>query len=44
MRIRGYESLPGSVNTPLKNAQIETTRDITGDEELYLSTQKNSGR
>jgi len=32
--------LPGSVDTPLKNSQIETTRDITGNKEEYLDTKK----
>ena len=38
--VRVHDILPGSVDTPLKNSQIETTRDITGDEELYLDTKK----
>jgi len=38
--IRVHDILPGSVNTPLKNAQIETTRDLTGNEEEYSDTKK----
>ncbi len=38
--IRVHDILPGSVNTPLKNAQIETTRDITGNKEEYSDTKK----
>ena len=35
--IRVHDILPGSVDTPLKNAQIETTRDITGNEKEYTN-------
>ncbi|MEC7871275.1 MAG: SDR family NAD(P)-dependent oxidoreductase [Chloroflexota bacterium] len=38
--IRVHDILPGSVDTPLKNSQIETTRDITGNKEEYLDTKK----
>jgi len=38
--IRVHDILPGSVDTPLKNAQIETTRDLTGNEEQYIDTKK----
>ena len=33
--IRVHDILPGSVDTPLKNSQIEKTRDITGNEAEY---------
>jgi|TARA_B110000438_G_C15810738_1_gene649521 NAD(P)-dependent dehydrogenase (short-subunit alcohol dehydrogenase family) len=33
--IRVHDILPGSVDTPLKNSQIETSRDITGNEAEY---------
>ena len=38
--IRVHDILPGSVDTPLKNSQIEATRDITGNEKEYLDTKK----
>ena len=38
--IRVHDILPGSVDTPLNNSQIETTRDITGNKEEYLDTKK----
>ena len=38
--IRVHDILPGSVDTPLKNSQIETTRDITGNQDEYKNVKK----
>ena len=39
--IRVHDILPGSVDTPLKNSQIETTRDITGNQDEYKNVKKS---
>ena len=36
--IRVNDVLPGAVNTPLKVAQVQRTRDVTGNEEVYSKT------
>ena len=39
--VRVHDILPGSVDTPLKNSQIENTRDITGNEAQYKNIKNN---
>ena len=38
--IRVHDILPGSVDTPMKNSQIEKTRDITGNQVEYKNIKK----
>ena len=38
--IRVHDILTGSVDTPMKNSQIETTRDITGNQVEYKNIKK----